>query len=73
MMKLIGTCGPVVSVFGPQRYDADISMPVYSFASDKQQHYACMTCINVQKYFESIGCLFQPSSCTWYVICPSDS
>jgi len=36
MMKLIGTCGPVVSVFGPLRY-ADISMPVYSFASDKKK------------------------------------
>jgi len=37
MMILIGTCGPVVSVFGQLRYDTDISMPVYSFASDKHK------------------------------------
>jgi len=37
MMKLIETCGPVVSVSRPLRYDADISMPVYSFTSDKQK------------------------------------
>jgi len=37
MMKLIGTCGPVVSVFRPLRYDAGISMLVYSLSSDKQK------------------------------------
>jgi len=40
-MKLIGTCGPVVSVFGPLQYDAGISMLVYSLSSDKQKTCIC--------------------------------
>jgi hypothetical protein len=72
-MKLIGTFEPVVSVFGLLRYNADISMPLYSLASDKQKRYAYVTFIIIQSCSEAIGCLSRPSSCTWYLICPTDS
>ena len=32
-----------------------------------------MKCIDVQKGFEAIGFLFRPSSCTWYLMRPSES